>query len=92
MVSKKLFCVTDWKSYAIVEAESHESAISLVFIRKSYRCIPHQELTESSVTHAMSCEYSGIIKFLLEKCRSNLDKVLIMGNRPETQHFQIQTS
>ncbi|WP_172380961.1 hypothetical protein [Vibrio sp. Vb339] len=92
MIVQKLFFVTDWKSYAIVEAESHELAISCVFNKKRYICIPQQELTELTVIHAMSCEYRGLIKFMVEKCGSNLDKILVIGNRPETQHFQIETS
>lgn len=92
MSDLRVFLVTDWKTCVIVRAISHSEAISNVFSKKQYRRISDVELTEDTVTHAMSCEYTGIIEFLLERSKSDVERVLIMDNRPETHHFQLQTS
>lgn len=87
MKSKKLFIVSDWKSYAVAEACNHRGALEKVYPSKNYRLIPSNELTEQSVTHAMTCEYNRKNMSRFNSCSDETNIVLLMNELNETQHY-----
>ncbi|CAH6891306.1 conserved hypothetical protein [Vibrio chagasii] len=89
MEHHKQYFVTDWKTCGVVKAIKHQAAVEITYTRKRYRLIPSSELNEDTVTHVMSAEYEDIIEHLLERCTTNVDRVLVMNSRPETHHLQI---
>jgi hypothetical protein len=88
----KQFFVTDLNTCGVVKATSHQTAVELTYTRKRYRLVPSSELNGDTVTHVMSVEYEDIIEYLLERCATNVDRILVMNSRPETHHFQIACS
>lgn len=89
MKQKKLYIVSDWKSYTVAEAVDHYAAIERAYSSKSYRLIPTQELTENTVTHAMCCEYTNANMLEFNNCIDETGIVLLMNEMPNTFHFQL---
>lgn len=88
MKNQKLFCVSNWTSYSIVKAFNHHDALSRVYNKTQYVKIEQSELTESTVTHAMSCEYSDLLSIFFNNCDNDADRVLLMNELISTCHYQ----
>lgn len=84
-----LYCVTDWYNYQLVEANSPLHAAQQLTKRHDIREIHSDELTQSSVTCAMSVRYEGYIEGVLESCSDDMARVLILNQYKHTHHFQI---
>lgn len=46
------------------------------------------ELSELTVSHAMCCEYHEGIAVMLNTCKNDIERILLLNTEPETVHFQ----
>lgn len=89
MLTSNTYCVTDWKTYYLLETNDHHQAVIQAYSDKFLQ-ISDCDLTDDTVTHAMCCKYEGEVSGILERCSSDTDRVLIMNSRPETKHYQLR--
>ncbi|KAB0289276.1 hypothetical protein F2P58_09350 [Vibrio fortis] len=89
MKDKKLYIVSDWSTFSVAEAHDHYSALEKVYASKNYRLIPRKELSEYSVSHAMSCEYTRENMAKFNNCPDETGIVLLMDQLAETHHYQL---
>jgi hypothetical protein len=91
MTQGTLFSVTDcWSKYQIVRASNSSSAVHKLYTQKTYKLIPKDQLNDRSIVHVMCCEYTGSQKEHISNCSNDIDRILIMHNLPETDHYQIR--
>ena len=84
----KLYCISNWFSYFLVEADSPLEAIAKKYSRH-YRNIDNKLVSEDTVVSVMCCEYKGYVKTCLKKLTFDADRILWMDAYPETLRFQL---
>ena len=87
-MATNIYCVTDWFSYFLVEADSPLEAIAKKYSRH-YRYIDNKLVSEDTVVSVMCCEYEGYAETCLEKLAFDADRVLWMDSYPGTLRFQL---
>ncbi|KOO14390.1 hypothetical protein AKJ18_13890 [Vibrio xuii] len=83
-----LYCVSDWRSYHLVQASSSLEALFRAY-GKQYQPIDNSKLNEDTVVHGMCCEYVGDIELLFEILTLDIDRVLLLDAYSRTERFEI---
>ncbi|MBU2897666.1 hypothetical protein [Vibrio hepatarius] len=86
-MATNLYCISNWFSYFLVEANSPLEAIAKEYSRE-YRYLDNESLSDDTVVSVMCCEYKGYVETCLEQLAFDADRVLWMDAYPETLRFQ----
>ncbi|ARC92167.1 hypothetical protein B6A42_08720 [Vibrio coralliilyticus] len=84
---KRIYCISDWYQYALIEATSPLAALRKHF-GVDYVCLDNSKLTANTVVSAMCCEYKHYAETCLEALSCDVDRVLWMDQYEYTLRFQ----
>ncbi|QIA62088.1 hypothetical protein GT360_00290 [Vibrio astriarenae] len=85
-----LFSVSDYFSYQLVEASSHDEAVKLFTGKSNLVLLTDEQLNDdTTVVVAMCCVYQGNIEARLESCSIDIDRVLLMDSFACTRFYTL---
>ncbi|KOO14417.1 hypothetical protein AKJ18_13525 [Vibrio xuii] len=83
-----LYCVSDWSSYHLTEANSSLEALHKTYGRQ-YKLIDNALVTDRTIVNGMCCEYVGDIELLFENLTLDIDRVLLLDAYKHTERFEV---
>ncbi|EJA3295921.1 TPA: hypothetical protein RQK93_004006 [Vibrio vulnificus] len=81
-----MFAVSNYYRYELVVADSEEEAVQRFTNGERLKKLEPEQV-DDAVIAAMCCRYDGEVQEILEGCRIDIDRVLLMDIMPCTNFY-----